>query len=187
MFRRVINSNNFDQTLAEIKVSSDTLFDFSGTNFRELGPQKLSNIFIALYSLPQAFSLKLNNCKIDEENWEGRCQLGELTLGLSAAQNMRAFEFVRSLSLNCPDAILLKIAESLLRNHQIESIKIDGFKVTPPAVCEILKNHPTALLVFVDGLPKLNKHGFFKSASNESVANDPNHSARFIQYKRSRS
>src|SRR5690606_2483506 len=149
-FRRIIDPNNFHQVLTEIKISRDTLFDFSGTNFSELGSQKISEIFSALHSLRQTFSLRLNNCKLDEENLGHQGQLAALTLGLSAAKNMEGFEFVRSLSLDCAEDVLRRIAESLVRNHQIRSIKIDGFRVTPPDVCEVLKSHPTALVVVVD-------------------------------------
>lgn len=176
MFRRIIKAHNFNDILGEMEGSRETLFDFSGTNFKELGSSKLSAIFNMLSLLPHTFSLKLNYCILDEDCLENHGQLGELTLGLSATKNMETFEFVRSLSLNCREEVLIKIAESLLRNHEIKKIKIDGFRVTPPVVCDALKNHPTAVIVVVDGLLKLNREikideRFFKKASNDIQIN----------------
>lgn len=173
MVKRVINAHNFDQVLAEIKMSSDPLFDFSGTNFAELGTTKFSAIFVALSSLPHTFALKLNYCAINEEDLGDQSQLKELTLGLSATKNMKRFEFVRSLSVDCSKEVLEKIAESLLRNHEITSITIDGYRVTPPRVCEVLKSHPTVVEVVVDGLPKvLGKSSLFAEAANEPISDE---------------
>lgn len=173
MVKRVINPTNFDQVLAEIKMSTDGVFDFSGTNFAELGTTKFSAIFVALGSLPHTFALKLNYCAINEADLGDQSQIKELTLGLSAIKNMKRFEFVRSLSVNCSQEVLEKIAESLLRNHEIKSITIDGYRVTPPRVCEVLKSHPTVLEVIVDGLPKvLSKKPLFARAANEPISDD---------------
>ncbi len=175
MFRRIINTGNFNHILGEMKGSQETLFDFSGTNFKEMGSNKFTALFNTLSLLPHKFSLKLNHCIIDEDRLENQSQLSELTLGLSATKNMEMFEFVRSLSLNCPEEVLLRIAESLLRNHEIRKIKIDGFRVTPPAVCDTLKSHPTAIIIIVDGLLKLNRKiievRLFQDAINDAEMN----------------
>lgn len=174
MVKCVIDTNNFDQVLSEIKLSNDAVFDFSGTNFAVLGTTKFSAIFVALGALPQSFALKLNYCALNEHDLGDQGQLRELTLGLSSIKNLQRFEFVRSLSRDCNLMILEKIAESLLRNHEIKSITIDGFRVTPPHVCEALKNHPTVFEVIIDGLPKVlgGKKIVLAGAANESVFDD---------------
>lgn len=177
MFQRVINSGNFDEVLEQIRISSETFFDFSRTDFSVLGEKQLSAIFVALYSLPHAFTLRLNDCRIDETSLGHRSQLKELTSGLSKAKNMERFEFIRSVSLECACAeeLLLAIAEGLLENRKIKGIILDGFKVTPRAVCKKLEAHPTALYIFVDGLLRLDRQGsnvpLFKSAANDGMSN----------------
>jgi len=179
MCQRVIQTDNVDQILDEIKHSTDTLFDFSKTDFRALGVihfSVLSAIFDALNSLPHPFFLKLNHCTIEEDHLQHPQQIKALTLGLSTTKNMHGFEFIRSLSPHCPVEIFLKIAESLSRNYEIKSIMIDGFRVTPSEVCEVLTGHPTVHLVFIDGLLKLNRQSdsnvlFLKSAHNEPFFN----------------
>lgn len=173
MFKRIIDASNFDDILTEIKLSDDTVFDFSGTKFSKLESVHLSDLFVTLGSLPQTFLLKLNFCEIDEQDLGHKSQLSELTLGLSVTKNMIQFEFIRSLSPDCPQMVLEKIAKSLLKNHALKSITIDGFRVTPPAVYEILKNHPTVVEMIIDGLPKvLREQKIPSGSSNEPVFND---------------
>lgn len=164
--QRVIGSDNFSQILEEIQTSTDKLFDFSNTNFRQISTRQLTALFAALSALPQQFTLKLNNCKFAEENEQ---HITALTLGLSTTQNMRALEFKRSTSADCREEILLALARSLVRNHQLNTITLDGFKVTPPTVAAILKSHPTATTIFIDGLARNMRPGFF----NKAAANSP--------------
>ncbi|HSW93632.1 MAG TPA: hypothetical protein VLJ15_04665 [Gammaproteobacteria bacterium] len=177
MFQRVIHSGNLEEVLEQIRISSETFFDFSGTDFSVLGEMQLTAIFAALCSLPHTFTLRLNNCRIDEKAIGHRSQLKELTSGLSQTKNMERFEFVRSISLECEKAeeLLLAIAKSLLENHKIKGITLDGYKVTPRTVCKTLETHPTAHYIFVDGLLKLDRQGsnvpLFKPAANEVMSN----------------
>ncbi len=167
----------------ELRASTEKLFDFSGTNFALLHAHCFTDIFSALSFLPHMFSLRLNNCRIDENS---AAHIDTLALGIMTATNMESFEFMRSISGRCSaefsEAVLLRIAESLIRNHNVKTIKIDGYRVTPPTVCEILKNHPTAIYVFVDGLPKSSQYGFFKPASNEVVSSEPNVETPTVKY-----
>src|SRR5579872_4075826 len=136
MVKCVIDADNLENILWEIKGSHDAVFDFSGTNFIKLSEKKpsvISDIFRALALVERTFSLKLNLCKMDDKNEH---QLKELTNGLKETKKMIGFEFVRSLHPSCPIRVLEDIAKSLIENHSIKSITIDGFRVTPPHVCE---------------------------------------------------
>ena len=144
---------------------------FSGTNFADFASEKLSEIFKILGFLEQTFTLKLHNCKIHEKN---QSQLDELTLALSTISNMREFEFFRS--PDCSEKAFHQIIESVSKNNKIEIIKIDGFRVTPSHISEILtkKKDPTYVLV-LDGLVigRLFKPANSATASNDPVSNEP--------------
>lgn len=173
MVKCVIDSNNLADLLSEIKTSNDNVFDFSGSRFASLELAAFSSIFVALNTLSQPFTLKLNGCEFDEQDVSHKSQLEELTLWLSVTKNMIKFEFIRSLSVDCHHQVLEKIAKSLLKNHEVKSITIDGFRVTPPRVCDILKNHPTVVEVIIDGLPKmLREKKILSGPSNEPVFED---------------
>jgi hypothetical protein len=170
MVKCVIDSDNVEFILLEIKNSHDPVFDFSGTDFIKLSeknPSVIFDVFQALAVVERPFSLKLNLCKLDDKN---EAQLKELMDGLRHTKKMIGFEFIRSLDPECPIRVLEDIANSLIENHSIKRITIDGFQVTPPHVCEVLKSHPTVLVVIINGLPqKLNRQptndDFFKTAS----------------------
>ena len=167
----VILPDSFDRVLADIRHAEDKLFDFSNTDFAALRSAQITQLFIALSSLPQKFNLRLNNCRINEVDSN---HLMALTLGLATTKNIDAFEFKKSVSLDCPKEVLMQIAISLTRNESITSLTIDGFRVTPPAVRDILRNHPTARAILVDGLLRsteaivVSAVGFFKPAANQA-------------------
>jgi len=196
--QRRIDPGNFADVIEEIRLSWQSqieqlgdenhppspgqakVVDLSKTDFRDFLPSHISNLFDSLSLLPQAFILKLNFCRFDEHN-SGHIQA--LTLGLMTTKNMEGFEFNHSISPACEqelaEKILLDITNSLMRSPHIKFIVLDGFRVTPQPVCDLLKEHlqksPAVLIIFVDGL-KLKKDSqpsyarllLFQPAANES-------------------
>ncbi len=184
MFRCILTPENFQQVLMEISTSTEKVFDFSRTDFTLLNTQSLSKLFSALDYLPHPFTLMLNNCKMNEENLT---HMDALTLGIMTTPKLEGFEFVRSISSKCSversEEMLTRLAQSLIRNPNIKSIIIDGFRVTPPSVCEILKNYSAAESIFIDWLPKSSRLGLFKPASNEPISPEPNQNVSALKHR----
>ncbi len=150
----VISPENFSVILEEIRDSKNKLFDFSGTNFELLGHDKITQLFMALNNLPQACTLKLNDCTIGFKDVDPKL-IVNLTLGFATTPQLETIELRRVMT---SEEILLAIAVSLTRNHAIKNIHVDGHKATPDSaaktipkkVCDALR-HPTAI-VLIDGL-----------------------------------
>lgn len=176
MVKCVIDSDNIELILQDIKHSHDPVFDFSGTDFVKLSkthPSAIADTFEALNAVSRTFSVKLNLCKIDHDNQK---QIDELINGLKQTKKMIGFEFIRSLDPNCPIKVLEDIADNLKENHSIKRITIDNFQVTPPHICDKLRSHPTVLVVIVNGMQqKLDRPAgndyFFKSTI--ATVNEP--------------
>lgn len=163
----VITPKNFDKVLKCIKRNfNEKMFDFSGTDFAVLGSKKIMQIFSALSNRSQTFSLKLNDCVFIVANTlEDTPHMSAVTLGLSTTKLIDVLELKR-----CVITLdgLKGIAGSLVRNHSINNIHVDGFrnrpdsgiKVIPSQVRDLLRNHITAMHVFIDGLDALRKRLF---------------------------
>ncbi len=173
----VIRPDNCNQILRQIRQSNDSVFNFSGTNFAELGHQNVMNIFAAL-SGKERFKLILNDCTI-EMRQNDRQYVETLTLGLSTTHQIETFELKRPVT---SEAMLLKIAMSLSRNHEIKSIHVDGYKpapdsgvkVIPSEVRRVLQSHKKAELVYIDGLDALRSvSSFFQPAANQTHLDIP--------------
>lgn len=155
--------------------------DLSNTDFRDFLPSHISELFTHLSFLPQTFILKLNFCRFDEQNV---AHFDALTLGIMTTKNIQGLEFNRSISPACEpelsEKFLLGITQSIIRSPHINYIILDGFRVTPPSVYELLKQHlqnsPIVLVIFIDGL-KLRHNSLLQQGSlfkPKSAANEPN-------------
>lgn len=170
------STDDFDDVLKAVAQSinsGDKIFDFSGSDFSELPSHKIGKLFEALGCVSQPYIVKFKGCKFNEKDQD---HISQLTLGFSSTRNLVGIELINSFS---EEQTICDIALSLSRNHNLKSLKMDGSKVTPPIATFLLKTHPTAIDITVDGLvaKKTNdsQFRFFQSGSvdaEQPVAED---------------
>ncbi len=191
--RKIDTTDDLLEFLAEIEKRASSqepvkIVDLSKTHFTNLLPPEISELFIALRSLSGTFLLRLNFCHLPEE--ENSLHLRVLVAGLKTTPNIEGLEFIRSISPNCPpqrlESILLEITRAIIDSPHINKrIVFDGFRVTPPVVCKLLKEHlhnskkseqsqkkNPSLVIFVDGL-NLSPDLYARLFTRPPAANEP--------------
>ncbi|MEO8402880.1 MAG: hypothetical protein ABI597_13995 [Gammaproteobacteria bacterium] len=166
-----VDFNDVLKAIGQSKNSGDKIFDFSGSDFRELPSDKLGKLFEALGCVSQPYLLRMNGCKFNETNQE---YVSQLALGFSSTPNLIGIELKNSF---CLEQTICDVAISLRRNTKLESINIDLQKVASDDdaknAIENLKRHDTAI-VTIYGLvsQKSNDSQFKFFQSSDSVAPD---------------